>query len=86
MTGDSRFSTVRPDLIRINALLSIVKTAITGTYHAIRGQHAPRYLAEFRYRFNRRDDLKVMLSRSLTVAAWTPPMPHRLLRIADYFT
>jgi hypothetical protein len=56
---------------------------ITGTYHAIRGHHVPRYLAEFEYRFNRRYDLKAMIPRFLTVATRTPPMPYRLLRLAE---
>lgn len=60
-----------------------VKNAITGTYQAIRGQHAPRYLAEFEYRFNRRYDLKAMIPRFLTVAARTPPMPYRFLKLAE---
>ncbi len=46
-------------------------------------QHVPRYLAECEYRFNRRYDLKAMIPRFLTVAARTPPMPYRLLKLAD---
>ena len=46
-------------------------------------QHAPRYLAEFEYRFNRRYDLKAMIPRFLAVAARTPPMPYRLLTMAE---
>tara|TARA_Y100001001_G_C7814953_1_gene241190 strand:- start:12 stop:248 length:237 start_codon:yes stop_codon:yes gene_type:complete len=68
-----------------NTLLGNVKNAITGNYHAIRGQHAPRYLAEFECRFNRRYDLNAMLPRFLAVAARTPPMPHRLLRMAELY-
>ncbi|CAM4148884.1 hypothetical protein VRRI112168_15900 [Vreelandella rituensis] len=64
-------------------LLGNVKNAITGTYHAIRGQHAPRYLAEFEYRFNRRYDLKAMIPRFLAVAVKTPPMPYRFLKMAE---
>ncbi len=67
----------------INTLLGNVKNAITGTYHAIRGQHAPRYLTEFEYRFNRRYDLKAMIPRFLTVAVRTPPMPYRFLKMAE---
>jgi hypothetical protein len=58
---------------------------ITGTYHAIRGEHAPRYLAEFEYRFNRRYDLSAMIPPFLTVAAQTPPMPCRLLKMAEAY-
>jgi len=58
----------------------------TGSYHAIRGQHVPRYLAEFEYRFNRHYDLTAMIPRFLTVAARTPPMPYRLLKLAEPYT
>jgi len=75
ITGGGRASVENPEFNWINTLLGNVKNAITGTYHAIRGQHAPRYLAEFEYRFNRRYDLKAMIPRFLTVAARTPPMP-----------
>lgn len=63
-----------------------VKNAITGTYHAIRGKHTPRYLTEFEYRFNRRYDLGAMIPRFLTVALRTPPMPYPLLKLAEPYT
>lgn len=69
----------------VNTLLGNVKNVITGTDHAIREQHVPRYLAEFEYRFNRRYDLKAMMPRFLTAAARTPPMPYRLLRLAEHY-
>jgi hypothetical protein len=46
----------------------------------------PRYLAEFEYRFNRRYELTTMIPRFLTVAARTPPMPYRLLKLAEPYT
>ena len=54
-----------------------------GTYRSIAPKHAPRYLAEFEYRFNRRYDLAAMLPRLATAAAQTPPMPYRLLKLAE---
>lgn len=45
--------------------------------------HLDRYLAEFQYRFNRRFDLRSMLSRLLTVAVRTPAMPQLLLVMAN---
>ncbi len=45
--------------------------------------HVPRYLAEFEYRFNRRYDLAAMLTRLTKAAAQTPPMPYRLLKLAE---
>ncbi|MEW7981683.1 MAG: transposase, partial [Candidatus Sedimenticola endophacoides] len=54
-----------------------------GTYHAIDTKHLPRYLAEFSYRFNRRFTLGSMLPRLGFAAVRTPPMPFRLLSIAE---
>ena len=45
--------------------------------------HVPRYLAEFEYRFNRRYDLAAMMPRLGYVAVRTPPMPYRLLKLAE---
>ncbi|MCF6255496.1 MAG: IS1595 family transposase, partial [Gammaproteobacteria bacterium] len=42
-----------------------------------------RYLAEFCYRFNRRFKLEDMLPRFGYIAARTPPMPNRLLKLAE---
>jgi transposase-like protein len=67
----------------VDTMLGNVKNAIHGTYHAIRPKHLPRYLAEFSYRFNRRYDLAGMLARLATAAAQTPPMPYRLVKLAE---
>jgi hypothetical protein len=58
-------------------------TTITGTYRSIHQKHVPRYLAEFEYRFNRRYDLAAMLPRLGWAAVRTPPMPYRLLKLAE---
>ncbi len=64
-------------------MIGNVKNAIKGTYHAIGAQHLPRYLAEFCYRFNRRFQLDDILPRFIYVALRTPPMPNRLLKMAE---
>jgi len=47
-----------------------LKTAFSGTYHAFNfSKYAQRYLAEVQYRFNRRFDLSVILSRLLRASA-----------------
>jgi len=61
--------------------LGNIKTAITATYRAIR--QIPRYLAEFEYRFNRRYGLAAMMPRLGWAAARSPPMPYRLLKLAE---
>jgi transposase-like protein len=73
----------RQVLTWVDTMLGNVKNSIHGTYHAIRGKHLPRYLAEFSYRFNRRYDLAGMLARLATAAAHTPPMPYRHVKLAE---
>lgn len=73
----------RPVLQWVDTMLGNVKNAIHGTYHAIRPKHLPRYLAEFCYRFNRRFDLASMVKRLAIAAANTPPMPYRLVKLAE---
>lgn len=67
----------------INTMIGNIKNAIHGTYHAISQKHLPRYLAEFCYRFNRRFQLHEMIDRLAFVALRTPPMPQRLLKLAE---
>ncbi len=67
----------------VNTTLGNVKNSIRGTYHAIRPQHTPRYLAQFAYRFNRRYRLEEMIPRLAWVALRTPPMPYHLLKLAE---
>ncbi len=74
--GDSRF-------VRVNTILANVKQSLAGTCHALDGKHLPRYLAEFRYRFNRRYDLEALVPRLLHASARTPPRPYRLLTLAE---
>ena len=76
----------RQTLNWVDTLLGNLKNAMHGTYHAICTKHLPRYLAEFSYRFNRlnrRFDLASMLARLATAAAQTPPMPYRLVTLAE---
>ena len=67
----------------VNTMIGNVKNAIHGTYHAISRKHLPRYLAEFCYRFNRRFQLDAMVERLAYVALRTPPLPQRLLALAE---
>jgi transposase-like protein len=66
----------------VNTVLGNIKSAITGTYRAVRS-HAGRTLAEFEYRFNRRFDLAAMIPRLGYAAVRTPPMPYRLLILTE---
>ena len=66
----------------VNTVLGNIKSAITGTYRAVRS-HAGRTLAEFEYRFNRRFDLAAMIPRLGYAAVRTSPMPYRLLILTE---
>ena len=69
----------------VNTMIGNVKTSMHGAYHAINPKHLPRYLAEFCYRFNRRFELDKLLPRFMYVAIRTPPMPYRLLIMAEVY-
>lgn len=67
----------------VNTLLGNLKTAITGTFHAIRRPYVPPYFAEFQYRFNRRADLVAMLDQLASAAARANPRPYLTIKQAD---
>jgi hypothetical protein len=84
VTGGGKAATERPELKAVNTVLSNLKTALSGTYHAFKfAKYAHRYLAEFQYRFNRRYNLATILPRLLRAAALTPPQPGCLLLAAE---
>ncbi len=83
IVGSGRQAAQHPAFKWVNTVLGNVKSALRGTFHAVREQHMPRYLAEFEYRFNRRSDLPSMIERLVYVAARTPPMPYRVLTLAE---
>ena len=66
-----------------NTGLANVKSAITGTCRSCAPQHTDRYLAAFEWRFNRRYDLASMIPRLGWAATHAPPMPYRLLKLAE---
>ncbi|MCP4253776.1 MAG: IS1595 family transposase [Candidatus Scalindua sp.] len=67
----------------VNTMISNVKNSMHGTFHAINLKHLPRYLAEFSYKFNRRYNLENMIERLAFASLVTPPMPERLLKLAE---
>jgi hypothetical protein len=85
VTGGGPNSVTRDEFQWVNTMIGNVKRAINGTYHAIHSKHLPRYLAEFCYRFNRRFDLVAMMPRFIYAAAHTPPIPGRLLKLAEAY-
>ena len=84
-TGSGPQAARTPAFKWVNTALGNIKAAIVGTYRAIDQKHVPRYLAEFEYRFNRRYDLAAMVPRLCWASARTPPMPYRLLKLAEVY-
>ena len=83
VVGSGRQAVTRPEFRRVNTVLSNLKTAISGTYHAFKlAKYADRYLAEVQYRFNRRFDLTPILAR-LVRAVVTRPRPEPMIRMAE---
>ena len=82
-TGGGPKAAKTPAFKWVNTVLGNIKAALVGTYRAVQKKHVSRYLAEFEYRFNRRYDLKAIIPRFAFVALRTPPMPYRLLKLAD---
>jgi hypothetical protein len=82
-TGGGPASVELPEMSWVNTIIGNVKGTQRGSYHNASGQHLPRYLAEFCYRFNRRFNLAAMLPRLAYAALRTPPMPYRLLKLAE---
>jgi ribosomal protein L37AE/L43A len=84
VVGSGRQSVEHPEFRRVNTVLSNLKTAISGTYHAFKfAKYAERYLAEVQYRFNRRFDLSSILVRLVRAAAVTRPRPESMIRMAE---
>ncbi len=85
VVGGGPQSLTRKEFVWVNTLLGNVKKAIHGVFHAIGHKHQPRYLAEPCYRFNWRFRLDDMPPRRVYVAARTPPMPGRPLKLAEAY-
>ena len=84
VAGTGRLAVQRPEFHWVNTLLGNLKTALSGTYHAINHtKYAHRYLAEFTYRFNRRFNLAAMVPRLLRAAVTTKPHSLNILRFSE---
>jgi ribosomal protein L37AE/L43A len=83
ITGAGRKAARHPAFSAVNTVLSNIKTAIAATFRSGAQKHTPRRLAEFAYRFNRRYDLPAMIPRLAWIGVRTPPMPYRMLKLAE---
>jgi transposase-like protein len=83
IAGGGKKAVEHPAFKWVNTILGNVKNSLTGTYHAIGQKHVPRYLAEFQYRFNHRFNLPSMIQNLVQMSIGTPPVPARLLTLAE---
>jgi transposase-like protein len=84
VTGGGKASSKLAQFKAVNTVLSNLKTAITGTYHAVKFEkYAHRYLAEAQYRFNRRFDLRAILPRLVRAASVCEPCTRVAIRVAE---
>jgi len=83
IVGGGKQAVKHPSFKWVNTILGNVKNSLKGTYLSFQKKHIPRYLAEFQYRFNRRFNLESMIPRLAYIALRTPPMPMRLLTLAE---
>ena len=61
----------------------VTKRSLHDSYHSVSSKHLPRYLTEFSYRFNSRFSSREMFPRLAYAALRTPPMPDRVLKLAE---
>ena len=83
VTGSDRTAARHPAFRWANTVLANVKNSLLATHRAVAAKHLPRYLGAFAWRFNRRFVLKTIYERMAIAAAATPPMPYRLLKLAE---
>lgn len=84
VTGGGAASAKKPQFRAVNTVLSNLKTALSGTYHAFDFlKYGHRYLADVQYRFNRRFDLRSILSRLLRAACLTAPRSRQVISAAE---
>jgi hypothetical protein len=83
VTGSGRASARHPAFRWANTLLANIKNSLLATHRVVGAKHLPRYLGAFAWRFNRRFVLITIHQRLAVAAATTPPMPYRLLKLAE---
>jgi hypothetical protein len=83
VTGSDRASARHAAFRWANTMLANVKNSLLATHRAVGTKHLPRYLGAFAWRFNRRFILKTIHERLAIAATATPPMPYRLLKLAE---
>jgi hypothetical protein len=83
-TGGGAASAKHPSFQAVNTVLGNLKTALDGTYHAFGFEkYAHRYLAQVQYLFNRRFNLRSILTRLARAASQAKPCPLLAVRAAE---
>jgi Zn ribbon nucleic-acid-binding protein len=84
VTGGGKASSQHPEFQAVNIMLSNLKTALSGTYHAFKfAKYTGRYLGEFQFRFNRREEMRHMLQETLRAMLTSPPSDATSLRAPE---
>ena len=84
VTGGGAACVKLPQFKAVNTVLGNLKTALAGTYHAFGfAKYAHRYLAQVQYLFNRRFNLRTILTRLARAACATHPHPLLAIRAAE---
>ena len=83
VTGSDRAAARHPAFRWANTMLANIKNSLLATLRAVEAKHLPRYLGAFAWRFNRRYVPKTIHERLAIAATNTPPMPYRLLKLAE---
>src|SRR4051812_12259770 len=83
VTGSGRTAARHPAFRWANTVLANVKNSLLATHRAAAAKHLPPSPGAFAWRFNRRFVLKTIHERLAIAAAATPPMPYRLLKLAE---
>ena len=84
VSGGGIASAKHPSFQAVNIALGNLKTALAGTYHAFGFEkYAHRYLAQVQYLFNRRFDLRSILTRLARAASQAKPCPLLAVRAAE---
>lgn len=84
VTGGGPASVKLPQFDAVNTVLGNLKTALAGTYHAFGfRKYAHHYLAQVQYLFNRRFNLRTVLTRLARAACATRPCALGTIRAAE---
>ena len=80
VAGDRKFRDL-PQFLWVNIVLGNLKTALADVYHSLKyRKYANDYLAAFAYQFNRRFDLRDLVSRLIVGVARCAPIREQVIR------